>query len=333
MSIYKFTDEAREGPNELYGLVRNDGSVRPAFTAYQTAVKFMSKPTSAVYTWDGAGEVPTEDQVTALLQNDARRTQWFWPAPVNRVTLERGPERDIIAWNASPRLVTAKIPAAAKSAQVVDKFGRDTGEVVAQNGFYSLDLYPSSDNTDPRDPSAYLVGGDPRILVEKVAPLPTAVDAPVQVVWPRDASGVAANVTGVLLQPGTRQPVPCRWDPTVRLFTSVDGGPTVPFSTPGAKRMLTEAGLTYPVWDFNVVDVGAALSGKSVDLWMDVNGVVTHATRYTYSLVPVAPPTVVPTPTPVPSPDATPAATEAPTPPPTPTPLPTWQQRPTASCQ
>jgi hypothetical protein len=326
MSIYKLVDEAREGANELYGLVRNDGSVRPAFNAYQTAVKYMSKIDSAVYTWDGASEVPTEDQITALLQNDAGRTQWIWPAAVNRVTLERGPERDIVVWNASPKLVTAKIPAAAKSAEVIDKFGRDTGEVVAQNGFYSLDLYPSADNTDPRDPSEYLVGGEPRILVEKVAPLPTAVDAPIQLVWPRDASLVAANITGVLLAPGTTTPVPCRWDPTVRLFESVDGGPTNQVTT-GVKRMVTDSGLTYPVWDFNLVDVGATLSGKSIDFWMDVGGVTTHATRYTYSLLP-------PAPSPTPTPEVTPGATQTPTPSPspTPTPLPEWQQKPTSSC-
>jgi hypothetical protein len=328
MSVYKMVDEAREGANELYGLVRNDGSVRPAYTAYQTAVKYMSKVNSAVYTWDGANEVPTEDQITQLLQSDAKRTQWIWPAAVNRVTLERGPERDTVVWNASPKLVTAKIPAAAKSALVIDKFGRDTGEVVAQNGVYSLDLYPSADNTDPRDPSEYLVGGEPRILVEKVAPLPTAVDAPIQVVWPRDASGVAANITGVLLAPGTTTPVPCRWDPTVRLYESVDGGPTNPVTT-GVKRMLTDSGLTYPVWDFNLVDVGAALAGKSIDFWMDVDGVTTRASRYTYSLIPPAP-----SPTPTPAVTVTPVAnaTETPTAAPTPTPLPTWQQKPTASC-
>ncbi|MBV9578034.1 MAG: hypothetical protein JO057_05530 [Chloroflexi bacterium] len=327
MSIYKFVDEAREGANELYGLVRNDGSVRPAFTAYQTAVKYMSNVDSAVYTWDGANEQPTQDQITALLQDNANRTQWLWPAAVNRVTLERGSERDMIVWNASSKLVTAKIPASAKSAVVIDKFGKDTGEVVAQNGFYSLDLYPSSDNTDPRDPSEYLVGGDPRILVEKVQPLPTAVDAPIQVVWPRDASGVSANITGVLLAPGTTTPVPCRWDPTVHLFESVDGGPTQLVTT-GVKRMMTDGDLTYPVWDFDLVDVGASLAGKSIAFWMDVSNVTTNASQYIYSLAPVA---LTPTATPTPDPNA-PAAQATPAPPPTPTPLPTWQQKPTASC-
>ena len=298
MSIYKLTDEATEGASELYGLVRNDGTVRPAFNAYQTAVRYLSHPMTAVYTWEGASDPPTDAQMTQLLQSNANRTQWIWPAAVNRVTLERGTDRVTVVWNASPKLVTAHIPAVAKSAQVVDKFGRDTGEVVAHNGEYQLELYPSSDNSDPRDPTAYLVGGETRLLIEKVAPLPTAVDAPIQVVWPW--GGSVANITGVLLSPGTFLPVPCRFAPTVRLYASIDGGPTIALGT-GAKRMLTQDGLTYPVWDFNSVDIAAAASGKSIDFWMDVNGTVTHATRWTYSTTQDWPPF--------------------------------WQQRPTSSCQ
>jgi len=327
MSIYKLVDETREGGNELYGLVRNDGTPRPAFTAYQTAVKYMSNPTSVVYTWDGASETPTEDQITQLLQSNANRPQWIWPAAVNRVTFERGAERDIVVWNASPKLVTALIPAAAKSAQVIDKFGKDTGEAVAQNGVYHLELAPTTDNTDPRDPSVYLVGGDPRILVEHVTPLPQAVDAPIQIVWARDAN--TANITGVLLNPGTLQTPPCRWNPTVRLYASANGGPTY-LATTGAKRMLTQDGLTYPVWDFNSVDISAASNGRSIEFWMDVNGVATHATRWVYT---TAQPTPIPTPTPIATPTAGAVdanATQEPEA--TPTPIPFWQQQPTSSC-
>jgi hypothetical protein len=298
MSVYKLTDERPEGPGELYGLVRNDGSVRPAFSAFQAAVRWMSNPSSAVYTWDGASDPPTEDQITQLIQSNAGRTQWVWPAAVNRVTLERGNERVIVVWNASPKMVTAHIPATVKSAMVVDKFGRDTGEVVAQNGQYSLELQASSDNTDPRDPSLYLVGGDPRLIVEKVTPLPDAVDAPIQVVWPRDPA--IANITGALLTPNSTQPVPCRWAPVVRLFASIDGGPALSLGT-GMRRMVNEAGLSYPVWDFNGVDISQAQAGKSIDFWLDVGGVTTHAVRWTY-------------------------AQDTPWPP-------FWQQRPTASCR
>ena len=322
MSIYKMVDERPEGPGELYGLVRNNGTIRPAFTAYQTAVRYLSSPTSAVYRWDGASDPPTPDQITQLLQSNAHGTQWLWPAAVNWVTLERGAERVTVAWNASPKLVTGHVPAVVKSAQVLDKFGRDVGEVVAQNGMYNLELYPTNNNSDPRDTSAYLVGGDPRILLEKVVPLPTAVDATIEVVWPKDPTH--ANITGVLNQPNTLQAVPCRWSPTVRLMASVDGGPTATIGN-GARRMQTEDGLTYPVWDFNNVDIAASLQGKSIDFWLDVNGIATHATRWTYSTPPPPPPVV----TPEPGDDAAPAATPVPTP----TPPPTWQHRPTASCQ
>jgi hypothetical protein len=149
---------------------------------------------------------------------------------------------------------------------------------VARDGQYQLELGPSANNTDPRDPSAYLVGGEPRLLVEKVTPLPTAIDAPIQIVWARDPR--TANITALLLQPGTSTPVPCRWTPTVRLLSSIDGGPSTRLVN-GAKRMVNANGLTYPVWDFNGVDISAALQGKSIDFWLDVDGVATHATRVT----------------------------------------------------
>jgi hypothetical protein len=315
MSIYKMVDERLEGAGELYGLVRNDGSVRPAFQAFQTAVRYMSTPTSAVYTWDGAGDPPSDDQLTRLSQSNTDRTQWIWPSAVNRVTLERGPERVTVVWNASPKLVTAHIPAVTKSAQVIDKFGRDTGEVVAHDGQYQLELYPTKNNTDPRDPNAYLVGGDPRLLVEKVTPLPSTVDALIQVVWPRDARN--ANITALLLLPDTSQPVPCRWTPTVRLLSSIDGGPSSRLMN-GAKRMVSAQGLTYPVWDFNNVDISATVQGKSIDFWLDVDGVVTHAVPWTYTK-----PTPSPTPTPPMEDEDGSAASGTPTATETPAPIPT----------
>jgi hypothetical protein len=288
----------------------------------------MSAPTSAVYSWDGAADPPTDAQVTQLLQNNDHHTQWQWPSAVNWVTLERGTERVIVAWNASPKLVTGHLPATTRSAQVVDKFGKDTGEVVAQNGTYNLELYPTTNNSDPRDPSSYLVGGDPRIVVEKVAPLPSTVDARVEVVFVKDAS--TANITSVLLQPNSLQPVPCRWNPNVRLMSSIDGGPTTVVGS-GGRRLVNQDGLSYPVWDFNNVNIAAVTSGRSVDFWLDVAGVATHATRWTYSNTPPATPTPVPAVTDA-APDAAPAM-GTPTATPTPTIDPTWRDRPTSSCQ
>jgi hypothetical protein len=277
MSVYKMVDEAPEGPGELYGLVRNDGSPRPAFTAYQTAVRYLSSPTQAVYTWEGATEPPNDGQLNALLASNANKPQWLWPAAVNRVTVERGAERVNVVWNGTPNKATAKVPAAAKTATVVNKFGQTVGQVTAQDGVYNVELGPTTDNTDPRDPSVYLVGGDPLLLVEQVTPLPTAVDAPVQVVWPSNGAPIAAadkaNVTATLLMPDSTQPVPCRWSPAVTLMASITG--QIPTAVArGTKRLVTENGVTYPVWDFNGVDVSAAKqAGQYVELWVTVDGV------------------------------------------------------------
>jgi hypothetical protein len=159
--------------------------------------------------------------------------------------------------------------------------------------------------------------------VERVAPLPTAVDTPIQVVWPKDPRH--ANITAVLLLPNSLEPVPCRWNPIVRLFAAIDGGPTTALGT-ATRRMLTRDGRTYPVWDIDNVDISAALQGRSIDFWLDVDGVTTHATRWTYTTAPAAPPT----PTTAPETESTtdqPASSAAPTPPQT------WQQSPTSSCQ
>ena len=329
MSVYKMVDERTEGPGELFGLVRNDGSIRPAFTAFQTAVRYMSAPTSVVYTWEGASDPPTDDEVTRLLQSNAQQTQWIWPAAVNRVTLERGPERVTVVWNASPRLVSGHIPAVAKSAQVIDKFGRDTGEAVARDGQYSLELYPTENDSDPRDPGAYLVGGDPRLLVERVAPLPAAVEAPIQTVWRKDPRTV--NITAVLLLPSSLQPVPCRWNPTVRLFAAIDGGATTLLSK-GERRIVVQDGLTYPVWDFNNVDITASLPARAIEFWVDVDGIATRATRWAFNPMPPATPTPTATPAPVVSDVADEDVTTA-LPTPTPPASLEWQQRPTSTCQ
>jgi hypothetical protein len=304
MSIYKLADEAPEGQGDLYGLVRNDGSARPAFGAFRTAVEYLAAPHGAVYAWQGIADAPSYDQVTQLVNSNAQISQWVWPAPVNRVTLEQGTRRVTVVWNAGPTPQSATLPAVATHAAVVNKYGAFSGEVVAQNGQYSLDLPPSTDNTDPRYPDLYLVGGDPFLLVEQVEPLPDTVAAPLQVVWPHDGAPITqatgANLTALVLDAKTNGPIPCRWNPTVRLMASVDGGAARAVAA-GARRMVSENGVTYPVWDFNNVDVTAATRGAEIDFWIDVDGAADTGPRWRYAAT-------------VPQP-------------------PFWQQKPTTSCR
>ncbi|MFZ1471509.1 MAG: hypothetical protein WAV79_01165, partial [Anaerolineae bacterium] len=66
-----------------------------------------------------------------------------------------------------------------------------------------------------------------------------------------------ANVTAYLFADGSLNPVSCSATPTVRLWMAQNSEPAT-FVGRGDKRLATDAGRTFPVWDFNDVDVSAA---------------------------------------------------------------------------
>ena len=179
-----------------------------------------------------------------------------------------------------------------------------------------MNLEPSTHNADPRDPSIYLIGGDPVIVDEQVMALPTErLASRIEMVWPLESAPVQdaskANVTAQLLMPGSTTSVPCRYDPEkVELYAwrhyedrpaapAVVPSPamapgqsatTAPSPTPrvrgeakrekdpvllatGIKRFATEKDVTYPVWDFNGVDVSYARTAEG-DRWLELFVVV-----------------------------------------------------------
>jgi hypothetical protein len=189
-SIYKLQDQFPENGDEYWGLTRNDGSLRPAYVAYQVAVKYLQGARAAVYTWAGSQVPPSEQEITTLLASNTNRYQWPWPAPVNTVVLDRPGQRVTVIWNASPQPVQVSLPATGRAAQLVDKYGQ-VRPLVASNGAYPLTLEPSRNNSDPRDATLYLVGGSPWIVVEDLsaALAPVPVIAPVSA--PRPLAGPA----------------------------------------------------------------------------------------------------------------------------------------------
>jgi hypothetical protein len=168
VEIYKMRDGAAERNGELYGLVRNDGSTRPAYRAYAVADTYFSGATAALYTWHADESAPSPAEVDALLASDAHRYQFVWPAAVNMVILQRPGQRVTVVWDARPQPATAVIPAHGTNAILVDKSGAITPTAPAADGAYHLALQPSTNNSDPRDRTLYLVGGSPLILVEQV---------------------------------------------------------------------------------------------------------------------------------------------------------------------
>ncbi|MCC6176710.1 MAG: hypothetical protein IT305_15485 [Chloroflexi bacterium] len=333
-AIYKATDETPENGIELWGLIRNNGTPKPAYVAYQVATTYFSNVTSAVYTWPGAGDRPTYDQYKAIMSSNDKRPQFIWPSQVSQVVMERGDHLTTVVWNNSPEEVTHRVPANAKQATLVYKNGQ-TETIKPKDGAYVLTLQPSTHNAEPRDPSIYLIGGEPLIIDEAVRPLPTErVASRIEVVWPLNSAPVneaaQANVTAQLLMPGTTETVPCRYDPVsdVQLWAwrherDVEPPPSptpspgqgvlapVPAATPslipsptprapkpkkdpekvllgtGSKRFATENGVTYPVWDFNGVDISYARNSTptqeySLELFVVVDTVKTDPTPWFY---------------------------------------------------
>lgn len=265
-AIYKMSDTGGESGGELYGLVRDDGTVRPSYVAYQLAATHFANMRSATYSWSGA-EPPTAAQIDSLLRSNVGRTQFIWPSAVNKVVMERATSRVSVLWNASPRAEQARVAAVSARARLIDKYGV-ARDIVPMAGQYLLDLAPATNNSDPRDPSIYLTGGSPLILVEETtgavpasaAPV-GALDARIQLVWPHGGAAVTAadraNVSAYLFQSGGRAPVPCGFEGMVRLWASLNNGPARPVAV-ATRRLEQSGGLNLPAFDFNDVDVSAA---------------------------------------------------------------------------
>jgi len=215
-AVYKATDEKAENDVELWGLIRNNGSIKPSYVAFQVGAQYFANVTQARFSWPGSDK-PTAGQYLNIADTNNYRTQFIWPSQVSQVTMERGDHRTTVAWNTSPESATHRIPANSKQATLVYKNGK-TETIKPKDGFYSLDLDPSSHNADPRDPSIYMIGGNPLIVDEQVTPLPTdRLASRIEMVWPLGSTPIeeasTANVTAQLLAPGTTTPVACRYDP------------------------------------------------------------------------------------------------------------------------
>lgn len=319
-AVYKATDEKAENDTELWGLIRNNGTTKPSYVSFQVGAKYFQDVQSAIFSWAG-NDKPTQADYDNILDTNNYKTQFIWPSQVSQVTMERGDHRTTVAWNTTPEAVTHKIAAASRQATLIDKYGK-TQTISAKDGFYSLDLNPSSHNADPRDPSIYMIGGDPLIVDEQVQPLPTTnLASRIEMVWPMNSAPVeeaaTANVSAQFLLPGTNSSVPCRYDPdNVELWawrhyedpprpapsptptgTALVPTPTTataaatPTATPvrgvdkhdpdpvlvgkGTRRFVTQNGVTYPIWDFNNVDISYAKSATKdhwLELFVIVNG-------------------------------------------------------------
>jgi hypothetical protein len=129
---------------ERSALVREDGSLRPAYVAYQTAVSYL---------------------------RDARGAQYFPGATIESVAVDRpGGQRTTVLWNGAPYPMVARLGAAGARAELVNAAGQVQPLSAGTDGTYAIALAPATCNTDPDDPARYLMGGETYLVVEYEVP-------------------------------------------------------------------------------------------------------------------------------------------------------------------
>jgi hypothetical protein len=131
---------------EPFGLIRNDVSLRPAYTAYQVAAQYLQG----------------ENQVTRAPTPDATRVS-LWGTPLGKIS---------VLWNRTPHPVFYGLQAAMPTATLVDRWGMSQ-TISALNGYYTLTLPVATANL-VSDPDDHIVGGDPFILIETDTVSPTS---------------------------------------------------------------------------------------------------------------------------------------------------------------
>lgn len=137
IAVYKTIDTERDvqANPEPFGLVRMDGTRRPAFTAYQVATTYMA---------------------------GFRSGRWVQRDEASVVVIDRGSQTTTVAWSRSPAPQTVNIAAQTTSALLVDMGGR-ARLVYPDRGYYTLSLPGCAYE------GVCLIGGAPLLLVEDSA--------------------------------------------------------------------------------------------------------------------------------------------------------------------
>ena len=164
---------------EYFGLIRNNRTLRPAYTAYQVAATYLVTPTF----------------VTRVSYSNVRRVT-FWGTPHGKVS---------VLWNTTPTSTAFSYPATLPTATLVDRWGV-TQTITASGGSYALSL-PGATANLVSNPNDYIIGGEPYLVIERdtmpptssLHTLPTTTFAyTITLSW--DAGDDAAGVWGVDIQ-------------------------------------------------------------------------------------------------------------------------------------
>jgi hypothetical protein len=145
------------GMGELFGLVRDDRSLRPAYVAFQVATTYLVSPT----------------MVTSANHPGGVRRVTFWGTPRGKIS---------VLWNTVPTATVFSYPATLPAATLVDRRGIPR-TISATGGVYSLSL-PGATANNGTSPSDYIIGGEPYLVIETDTVPPTATVRSVTVTLP-----------------------------------------------------------------------------------------------------------------------------------------------------
>ncbi|MCX7856126.1 MAG: hypothetical protein N2556_09205 [Anaerolineae bacterium] len=145
------------GMGELFGLVRDDRTLRPAYVAFQVATTYLVSPT----------------MVTSVNHSSGVRRVTFWGTPRGKIS---------VLWNTLPTATVFSYPATLSTATLVDRWGV-TRTITATAGVYSLSL-PGATANNGTSPSDYIIGGEPYLVIETDTVPPTATVRSVTVSLP-----------------------------------------------------------------------------------------------------------------------------------------------------
>jgi len=169
---YQLTDAGVWQAQEAWGLVRDDGSERPALLALRTAATYFSHADRVTFS-----PLPRQGRPWADPWPDDPGS--YYPDwQVYQVVVDRGPERILVLWNADGQPLRVRVPKQGSHAVLVDKLG-GVQPLADDGAWYTLTL-PAATAVGPADPPGYYyVGGDPALVVQEDVPSGAVIGPPV----------------------------------------------------------------------------------------------------------------------------------------------------------
>ncbi len=207
VAVYKLIDTPgdRAANPEPFGLARDDGSRRPAFTAFQVASNYLSGFTGA-----------------ALDHRDDRYAQ---------VTVQRGEATTTVLWARSPSPTQAQVAARSTQAILADALG-GARTITPRDGVYIIDLPGCTQPT-------CAIGGTPRLLVEGAPAAPIVPTTSLSGQQPfEQPTSLPSNPAGRAAsnQPAGEPTLRPTRQPTLPSEAQAANTPT-PFSSPTPRRI------------------------------------------------------------------------------------------------